>query len=208
MWPMRASVAWKSSTGAKRRVRSPKAPDGEDLGGEHGHRVVLARRCVCLKKTQRLADLNLARRPNQRSPQVFAGVMRVLHLLGEEDFYQSAGLGRVVLGACAAAGGKETRGQDAGVVQNEEIAGLEEVGEVGEEVVAQGPGCSVEDQHAARSALGRRVLGDEFCGQVEAEVGDKHWRSLIQPQALGFSLAAFLGHRDGAVQGGLDARRW
>ena len=103
------------------------------------------------------------------------GGCRIVDLLGEENFDEAGGVGRVVLGACAAAGGKETRGQYAGVVQNEEIAGLEEVGEVGEEVVAQGPGCSVEDQHAARSALGRRVLGDEFRGQVEAEVGDKHW---------------------------------
>jgi hypothetical protein len=179
---------------------------GEDLGGEHGHRVVLTRRCVCLKKTQRLADLNLARGPNQRSPQVFAGGCRVVDLLGEEDLYQSAGLGRVVLGACAAAGGKETRGQDAGVVQNEEIAGLEEVGEVGEEVVAQGPGCSVEDQHAARSALGRRVLGDEFCGQVEAEVGDKHWRSNSHKHWVQFSCLPRPSRPRGPGRSG--RRRW
>jgi len=96
-------------------------------------------------------------------------------LFGEEDFNEAGGLGRAVLGARADAGGEEARGQDAGVVQNEEIAGLEELREVGEEVVAKCSGCAVEDQHTARSALGGRVLGDEFGGQVVMEVGDEHW---------------------------------
>ena len=54
------------------------------------------------------------------------------------------------------------------------IAGLEELREVGEEVVAECSGGAVEDQHTAGAALGGRVLGDEFGGKVEMEVGDEH----------------------------------
>jgi len=59
------------------------------------------------------------------------------NLFGEQDFDEAGGLGRAALGVRAGAGGEEARGQDAGVVEDEEIAGLEELREVGEEVVAE-----------------------------------------------------------------------
>ena len=97
------------------------------------------------------------------------------NLFGEEDFDEAGGLGRAALGVRAGAGGEEARGQDAGVVEDEEIAGLKELREVGEEVVAECAGGAVEDHHAAGAALGGRVLGDEFYRQVVMEVGDEHW---------------------------------
>jgi hypothetical protein len=96
------------------------------------------------------------------------------NLFGEQDFNEAGGLGRAGLRARSGAGGEEARGQDAGVVEDEEIAGLEELREVGEEVVAEGAGGAVEDQHPAGAALGGRVLGDQFFRQVEVEVGDEH----------------------------------
>ncbi len=79
-------------------------------------------------------------------------------------------------GAC----GEEARRQDAGVVEDEEIAGLEVVGEVGEEVVGEGAGVvdgesAIEDQHAAGAADGGWVLGDEVFWEIEVEVGDAHF---------------------------------
>ena len=66
-------------------------------------------------------------------------------------------------------------GSHARVVKDQQIARLQELREVCEEVVAQTAGCAIQHQHPARSALGGRVLGDEFFGQIEVEVGDEHY---------------------------------
>jgi len=112
---------------------------------------------------------------------------------GEGDFEEAGGVGRAPLGAVAGAGGEETRRQDAGVVENEEVAGLKELREVGEEVVAQGSSGAVEDEHAAGSALGGGVLGDELGGQVVMEVGDEHWN---------LSFSSLPTHRDESAMNG------
>ena len=52
----------------------------------------------------------------------------VAELLGEEDFDAAGGVGGVVLGVEAGAGGVEARGEDAGVVEDEEVAGAERCG--------------------------------------------------------------------------------
>ena len=96
-------------------------------------------------------------------------------MLGEEDFDAAGGVGRVVLGVGAAgAGGVEASGEDAGVVEDEEIAFAEMGGEVGEVLVGVGAGLAVEHEHAAGAADGGRSLGDEFFGEIEMEVGDAH----------------------------------
>jgi len=159
---------------------------GEDFGGEEGLGGAGFRGAV--KEEEGFAGADLAGGADEDAPEIFGrmgggagglgfglGFVLVCDLFGEEDFDEAGGLGRAVLGARADAGGEEARWQDAGVVENEEIAGLEELREIGEEVVAECSGGAVEDEHTAGAALGGRVLGDEFGGQVVMEVGDEHW---------------------------------
>ncbi len=118
MWPMRSRMAWKLGVGAKRRVRSPNSPavrtsasrSGVSSGGVVGEEEVFA-------------GMDFAAGADEGGPDVFVGVL-VGELLGEEDFDAAGGVGRVVLGVEAGAGGVEARGEDAGVVEDEEIAVL------------------------------------------------------------------------------------
>ena len=94
-------------------------------------------------------------------------------MLGEEDFDAAGGVGGVVLRLQAAgAGGVEARGDDAAVVEDEEVAGLEDFGEIAEVIVLIVAGVAVEDEHAAGASDGWRGLGDEVFGEVEMEVFD------------------------------------
>jgi len=74
----------------------------------------------------------------------------------------------------AGAGGEEACGEDAGVVEDEEIAGVQEGWEVREEIVVEGAGCAVEDEHTASAAEVWWSLRDEVFGEVEVEVSDAH----------------------------------
>lgn len=95
-------------------------------------------------------------------------------LAGKEDFDQAGWGGGVALGAQAGAAGEKAGGDDAGVVEDEEVAGTEEAREVEETAVGEGTGGAVDGEHAGGVALGGRVLGDEFGGQVEVKVGNAH----------------------------------
>lgn len=86
----------------------------------------------------------------------------------------AGGRGRVCLGAEACATGEETRGDDSAVVEDEEVAWVEEAGEVAEVPVLVGACGAVEREHAAVAALGGRVLRDEVGGKMEVEVGYAH----------------------------------
>ena len=95
--------------------------------------------------------------------------------LGEEDFDVAGGCGGVVLRGEAGAGGEEARGEDAGVVEDEEVAGLEELREVGEVVgLRRRRSARSSAEHAAGAADRGRVLRDEVFGEIEMEVGDEH----------------------------------
>jgi hypothetical protein len=52
------------------------------------------------------------------------------------------------------ASGVEARGDDAAVVEDEEIAGAENLGEIAEKVVAVFAGAAVEAEHAAGATNG------------------------------------------------------
>ncbi len=95
--------------------------------------------------------------------------------LGEEDFDAASGIGRVVLGVEAGAGGVEARGENAGVVEDEEVSLVEMAGEVGEGLIRVGTGVAIHDEHAAGAADRGWGLGDELFGEIEVEVGDAHW---------------------------------
>lgn len=70
--------------------------------------------------------------------------------------------------------GVEAGGDDAAVVENEQIAGTQDFGKIAEEVVTVFAGAAVEAEHAAGAAHGWRRLGDKFFGEIEIEVGYTH----------------------------------
>jgi hypothetical protein len=116
-----------------------------------------------------LAGLNLAAGTNQGGPVLSSEV------LGEEDFDAAGGVGGVVLRLLAAgAGGVEASRDDSAVVEDQEVAGAEDLGEVAEVIVLILAGLAVEDEHAAGASDGWRGLGDEFFREVEMEVGYVH----------------------------------
>ncbi len=95
-------------------------------------------------------------------------------MLGEKDFDKTCGIGGVVLRVQPSARGVEPRREDARVVEDEEVAGCEELRELGEEMVGECAGIAREREHAAGSACGRRMLRDELGRKIVVEVGDEH----------------------------------
>jgi hypothetical protein len=79
---------------------------------------------------------------------------------------------RVSAGALAAA--IEPRWKDAGVVENEQVAGLQQLREVAEQAVGIAAAGSPEVEHAGTIASGKRFLGNEVVGKMEVEVGNQH----------------------------------
>ena len=95
-------------------------------------------------------------------------------VFGKEDFDGGGGRGGVRLRVEAGAGGEEAGGKDAGVVEDEEVAGFEEGGQGAEVVVGEVAGAKIDAEHAGAAALGWGVLGDQFRGEIEDEIGDAH----------------------------------
>jgi hypothetical protein len=71
-------------------------------------------------------------------------------------------------GACR----EESRGENAGVVEDEQIARSKQRGQIAEVVVHAGARASIDPEHAAGAANLRRMLRDEVFGQIEMKVGD------------------------------------
>ena len=67
--------------------------------------------------------------------------------------------------------GKEARGDDFGVVENEEVVGGEVVGEVAKEFVFDAAAVAMNDEHAGSGAVFERVGGDELGGELVVKVG-------------------------------------
>jgi len=128
------------------------------------------RRCVIgCSEVEAFAGLDLSTGTHECGPLVPA------ELLGEEDLDTAGRVRRVGLSVWpAGAGSVEARGDDAAVVEDEEVARVQEVRKVAEEVVAILTGMAVEDKHAAGAADGRRRLRDELFGEIEMEVGYAH----------------------------------
>jgi hypothetical protein len=106
-------------------------------------------------------------------------------LLGEKDFDAACGVWGTGLGMLAAgAGGVETGGEDAAVVEDEEVAGVEDFREIVEKKVVVVAGAAVEEEHAAGAANSRWGLGDQLFGEVEMEVGYTHFMFILVVQDL------------------------
>ena len=85
--------------------------------------------------------------------------------------------------ASIGANAEEAGGHNAGVVQDEEVAGTKEGGEVADVVVAESPGFARDNQEAGRVAGLDRLLGDQLGRQVVVEVRRSHAGSIALSRA-------------------------
>lgn len=120
-------------------------------------------------EVEMLSRLDFAAGADERRPIFTAKV------LSEQDFDASAGVRGIVLGVQAGAGCVKARRDHAAVVEDEQVAGAENLGEVAKEVVAVFTGEPVQAEHSAGAADGRRRLGYKFFRKIEMEVGYTHW---------------------------------
>ena len=67
---------------------------------------------------------------------------RIGEVFGEENLDKACRLRRVVLRVKAGACGVEARGKDAGVVEDEEVAGREKLWQISEEMVGEDAGAA------------------------------------------------------------------
>jgi len=130
-------------------------------------------RCVIGRgEVETLAGLDLSAGTDECSPLVLA------QLLGEEHLDTAGRVERVWLSMrTPGAGSVEARRDDAAVVEDEEVAGVEEMRKITEKIVAILTRTAVKNKHAARAPDGRRRLRDEFFGEIEMEVGYAHGHS-------------------------------
>ena len=169
---MRSRAAKKSSSLWKDRLKADAAQAefraGENLGLQFVE--------IPLAEEQALADADLAAGANQALPIVGLGG----ELAGQKNLdatvKETAG-GWVArangLSAGAVAAAIEPSWKNAGVVKNQQIAGLQKVREVAEQTVGMAAG-SLQVEHAGAVAGGERFLGNEVVGKIEVEVGDQH----------------------------------
>ncbi len=83
---------------------------------------------------------------------------------------------RLSMGAFATA--IEASWKNAGVVENHDIAGVQQVGEVAEQAVRMAA-ASQQVEHAGAVAGGERFLGNQIAGKMEIEVGNQHGGQII-----------------------------
>ena len=132
---------------------------------------------ILIAEKEAFADSDLAAGTNQALPVV--GIDG--ELAGQKNFdaaVKEIASGRIAranrLGASAFAAAEEPRWKDAGVVENDEIAGLQKVRKFTEQAIRIIAAGSLQAQHAGAVAGGEGFLGDEFAGKVEVEIGNPH----------------------------------
>jgi hypothetical protein len=145
--------------GLKADVALAEFPSAQDLG------LQFAEIAIALAKEQAFADADLAAGPNQTFPIVGLGV----ELVAEQNLDAA---GEDIAGAFAAS--IEPRWKDAGVVENQQIAGLQQVRKVAEPAVGMAAAGSLQIEHAGFVASGEGFLGNEVVGKMEVEVGNQH----------------------------------
>ncbi len=140
---------------------------GEDLGLQF----------IPLAEKQAFADADFAAGPNQAFPIVGLGG----ELAGQENLDAAAeeiACRRIVradrVSAVAFAAAIEPCWKDAGVVENEQVAGLQQFREVAEQAVGIAAAGSLEVEHAGTIASGKRFLGNEVVWKMEVKVGNQH----------------------------------
>ena len=94
------------------------------------------------------------------------------------------------MAASAALGTQKAGGHNARLVGNDQVAGLQVVDDVTENLVVQGTVFALHNQHAATVALGGGLLGNQFLGQVVVEIIGTHVHQLF---SFLFRLGGFAG---------------
>src|SRR5579875_432364 len=113
------------------------------------------------RKNQPLPDGDLAARPHERAPFIFA------RGLGQHNFDAA---GWLILFSAQGAAREEPCRNDAAVIEHQQIARLQQRGKLRKRAVAKCACDAIHDQHAALASLGRRLLRYQLLGQVEIEV--------------------------------------
>jgi hypothetical protein len=126
-------------------------------------------------KVQDLTRLHLTGGLDQGLPEVFPWICGILDLFRQQNLDHPARRRRSGLCGEAASRGKQSSRQHLGIIQNQQIARLEEIRKAGKYLICQRASLPVEHQHPAGAAIGRRVLGDQLFGEVEMEIRDKHF---------------------------------
>jgi hypothetical protein len=134
-------------------VALAKLAAGDDLGLEF----------VVVAEEKMLADSDFA----AWTDKAFPIIRFALHLSCEQDFNTAAeevARGRILgaerLGLKAGAASKEASGKYAGVVEYQQITGVEEVGKILKLAVGENSGGGGEMKEARAGAIGQRLLGD------------------------------------------------
>lgn len=132
---------------------------------------------VVLAEEELLAEIDFAAGANQALPIVWLGGKLAREQDLDAPVKKIAG-GEIAaangLGAKAGAASVKTSGKDAGVVENYNIVGAEQIGKVAKIAVVIFAGGALQVQHAGAVAGGERLLGDEFLGKMEVEIGNLH----------------------------------
>jgi len=147
-----------------------------------GARDYFGMKFVVVSEEEMLSDSDLS----SWAHQAFPFVRIPLQLAREKNFDASAkkipggGIARTQwLEMQSAAASVEARGKDAGVIEDNQVAGAQELGEVAEVSIIYWaePGVSrraINVQEARGRPVGQRFLRNQFFGESVIEVGDPH----------------------------------
>jgi hypothetical protein len=137
----------------------------------------LGLKVVALTEEQVFAYADLAAGANQAFPIVRIGG----ELAGQQNLDAAVEevAGRRIVRADRLSAGAftatiEPGGKNAGVVEDYEIAGPQQVRKVAEQGIGIAAGGALQVQHARTVTGGEGFLGDEFVGKVEMEIGNQH----------------------------------
>ena len=100
---------------------------------------------------------------------------------GEQDFdtaTEEVARGRILraerLGLKTGAASKKASGKYAGIVEYQQITGVKKVGKIAKVAVGERSGGGGETEKAGAGAIGQRLLGDQFFGQIVVKIGNEH----------------------------------
>lgn len=153
--------------GIKADTAFSKGSAGEHLGAEF----------VVVAEEEMFANVDLAARTDKAFP--FIGIL--LELASKENFDASLkkiARGRIVrtqlLGLESRTVSVKARGKHSRVVEDEQVIGLEKIGEIAKLPVQKLPGGGGKMKQARVRAIGQRLLRDQFGREIVIEIGNEH----------------------------------
>lgn len=176
---------WPGDVGRERDVSDLFDLGEEILGGgkanvafaEFTARDDLGLKFIVVAEKETFADADLAAGTNEAFPFIGIG----LELASEEDFDPSmeevaaGGIARAEgLRAQAGTASVEAGGKYFCIVEDQEVGGVEEIGELAELAVLKVSADRGEVEEAGGGAVGEGFLRDEFLGEMVVEAGDLH----------------------------------